>query len=106
MTIEGIPPDVREKLISFRWSCGCGQKELGVSITRNGAIRGRCIRCGRLIYWNDPLLFRYSEPFCQHHLNSKLTKNNSFTTTWCPLCRIREFVPTRKPEMVLALGRF
>jgi hypothetical protein len=91
MSIDTVPADIVAKLESFRWNCGCGQGELGVSLTRNGAIRGHCFKCGRIIYWNDPMLLRYSDPFCHHKISWKLTKSAKSETKWCPLCRVREF---------------
>jgi hypothetical protein len=91
MSVDSVPADIVAKLEGYRWKCGCGQGELGVSLTRNGAIRGHCFTCGHTIYWNDPMMFRFEDTFCRHKINWKPTKTLNLETRWCPLCRVREF---------------
>jgi len=79
-------------------SCPCGSK---AAIVETGwGYYGHCPQCGRLTFFrSDSLLEKVrlgAKSVCDHAI--KLKDCKSGRTGWCPLCRVRIFVPSGGKE--------
>ena len=87
-----LPDDLRDEVRWFRWTCHCGQDGLAVSVTKKGTIQGHCFSCSYTIFFNDPQIFRFENPFCFTD-ETPITKTTpkGFITSWYPSHRVRTF---------------
>lgn len=92
-----LPEEIADQVKDFVWNCGCGAKDLRVSITRKGAIQGHCPMCGKTFFWNDPQVIEYKDPFFYQKKEKPIRKKckNGWISLWYPKARVREFIPPK-----------
>jgi len=98
--IKLLPDDLQETIARYAWNCGCGQEGLRLSVTKKGSIQGHCFSCGQTIFWNDPQIFRFENPFSYLKEDKVVAKwtVSGIATRWYPNHRVRVFTPSqRKP---------
>ena len=75
--------------------CGCGSKAM---IYRTGECRwfAHCPGCGRITFFSSAQVLervRMGGKLCLHNPKLEPCKDGITLTSWCPICRIRNFVP-------------
>ena len=73
--------------------CPCGSKA-GITETKWG-YHSHCPHCGRLTFFKSDVLLEKvklgAKSVCDHGIELKPCKGGS--TSWCPICRVRTFLP-------------
>ncbi|MBN1368084.1 MAG: hypothetical protein JW967_09175 [Dehalococcoidales bacterium] len=83
----------KKSKIDLNLNCSCGAKSPVIQ-TAESKWYSHCISCGRLTFWSNPMLterLRYGGKLCPHNPESKDCKGGK--TSFCPVCRIRVFLP-------------
>lgn len=89
-----LPEHIRDDVRNFRWHCGCGQQGLCVSVTKKGTIQGHCFTCGTTVFWNDPQVFGFQDPFAyQKEMPKRKKMKGGGYSYWYPKHRVRVFKP-------------
>jgi len=90
-----LPHDLGEIVMNAGWKCGCGQDGLRLSVTRKGSVQAHCFACGKTIFFNDPQLFRFDNPWAIYQKEKPIKKKmeKGGWTYWYPKSRVRVFSP-------------
>lgn len=95
--LEKLPINIQKVVEQTRWDCGCGQKGLAFSVTKNGKVQAHCFNCGQTIFFNDVQIFVFKGgPWFYHKDETPIIKalrNKKGKTFWYPKHRVRVFLP-------------
>lgn len=95
--LDLLPEDLQDNVRFARWTCGCGQDDLRVSVTRKGTVQAHCYSCGRTLFFNEPAIFLNDDPWSVFKKETPVVKpmKNGGSTSWYPKCRVRVFRPAQ-----------